>query len=146
MRTWTYQQLTAESDVVAIVQPLENKPNSEKLDWPPSAHGVDTTFKVLSCLKGQLPTETLVLRHFIYHHDMPPDGGRLIDFLPGPLAIRGTIELNNGKEDWTFNGLIPEWLAFLKRNHDGTFSPTAGQLDPDISFKELHGLSLFQAF
>jgi hypothetical protein len=145
MRLWTYQDLLNASDVVALVEPIANENNNDSLEPQYlSAQGVTTTFRVLCFLKGGVSgASTIRVKHFLYKSVAPANGGTMINFLIGPLDIDATFKVLGKSEAWKFPELQPHWLAFLKKMPDGFFAPTGGQFDPDLSFRELHDVSMF---
>ncbi len=143
-RNWTYKDLFEASDVVAIMEPLNNENNSDQWEWIPKfAQGVTTSFNVHCFLKGDMPTGTTIrVKHFVYKM-WPPNGGEMINFAVAPLNISATFTQNGKSEPYDFKNVHPTWLAFLKKMPDGTFAPTSGQIDPVFSFCELHHISMF---
>ena len=140
VKFWNFEELTQQSDVVAIIVPMSNENNSDAFDWPGvAAQGITTKFKVLCWLKGTPNGDTLPVKHFIFRDVVPVNAGTLINFLVGPLELTATIKRNGKSEDWNLSPATPRWLAFLKKSPDGTYAPTSGQVDPDSSFQELHG-------
>src|SRR6478609_9671557 len=68
---WPYEKLVADSDVVAIIEPVENKQAQDTFPGYSYGHptnhfaATDTRFKVHSVLKGDSAKELTVL-HFSY--------------------------------------------------------------------------------
>ena len=146
VRNWSYDDLLAASDAVAVVEPVANENNDDQWEWAPQfAQGVTTTFHVLCYLKGGGPGDktTIRVKHFVYKDGEPPNGGAMINFIVGPLNVNGTFTQNGKSEPWKFERLQPHWLAFLKKMPDGSFAPVSGQIDPAFSFLELHHSSMF---
>jgi hypothetical protein len=83
------------------------------------------------------------MKHFAYKGGIPANGGGMINFALAPLNISATFAQNGKSEAWKVENVHPTWLAFLKKAPDGTFAPTSGQVDPDLSFRELHEASMF---
>jgi hypothetical protein len=141
---WSFDKLMKVSDIVVIVEPLSNTNNSDQWEWSPKfAQGVTTTFKVWCYLKGGAGPDTIQVKHFVYKGGWPPNGGIMINFLPGPLDIDATYTIKGRSEPFKFGQLQVRWLAFLKKGLDGSFVPTSGQIDPSLSFQELHDVSMF---
>ena len=148
---WPYDKLLAESDLVAIVEPIENKPASDEYSGygRPADHfdGTNTRFRVLVVLKpaGDAPKELTVL-HFSYSKRVTVilNGACFVRFLIGPLQY----EKRNLKDEKPVGGVTvfqekPIWVAFLKRRPDGRFEPVTGHYDSAFSFRELHRASFF---
>ncbi len=112
---WPYGRLLAESDLVAIVEPIENKPASDEYSGygRPANHfdGTNTRFKIHALLKTN------------------------IRFLIGPLQY----QKRNLQDEKPVGGVTvfaekPIWLAILKRQTDGRFIPMTGHYDSGYSF------------
>ena len=125
---WDYDKMTKQADVIVIaIAEVATHDTAERTTFPncfdaadgspAPAVGVETTFKVLSVLKGDMKAEI-----FVFHHLRDPQ----------------TIPANNGpcvvsfepKEKKTF-------ILFLKRESDGRYSSVTGQTDPNIGVKIL---------
>ena len=150
---WPYEKLIADSDVVAIVEPIENEPAKDAFpdyNYGHSANDFEATntrFRVCSVLKpaDDAPKELTVL-HFSYSDRITIilDGASFIRFLIGPLQY----EKRDLKDEKPVGGVKafqekPVWLAFLKRRADGRFEPVTGHYDSAFSFRELHHASFF---
>ena len=148
---WPYEKLVAESDIVVIVEPVENK--SAQDTFPGYSYGhptnrfsaTDTRFKVHTVLKGDAGKELTVL-HFSYSTNvtMIGNGAGFIQVLTGPLQY----EKRAVKDGKPVGGITtfqqqPVWIAFLKRRRDGRFEPVTGHYDSAYSFRELHQASFY---
>jgi hypothetical protein len=129
---WPYDKLTKEADLIVIATPVSMHDTTEKttlpgiqrvsadnVGRPVSAIGVETTFEILSVLKGDNGS-----KKFVFHHlreaekwDRPEING------PGLVAF-------DPKEKKRF-------LIFLKRESDGRYSSLTGQTDPIGGIKDL---------
>jgi hypothetical protein len=153
LRTWSYTQLVDASDLVAIIEPIENQPAQD--DFVGEAYGhpksdfsaTDTRFRVHSVFKsrGNSPEEITVL-HFSYstHVQGVADGAIFIKFLIGPLQY----EKRDLKDEKPVGGVTvfhepPVWLAFLKHRADGRYEPVTGHFDSGLSFREIHRASFY---
>jgi hypothetical protein len=145
LQNWSYQDLLRAADIVVVAEPVANENNADRWEWIPEfAQGVTTTFKVLGYLKdGGAGGDTIRVKHFIYTKGCPANGGRMINFVVGPLDIDANFTIKGKSEPWRFTRLQPRWLAFLKKTSDGFFIPVSGQIDPNFSFQELHEASMF---
>lgn len=128
---WPYDKLVAESDVVAIIEPVENKPAVD--EFPGGAGNpkrpftaTDTRFKVHTVLKGVATNELTVL-----HFALSPSTNLSV-LMNGPSSIKFLV---GGVTDFQ---QPREWIAFLKKRNDGRFEPVTGHYDPVYSFRELH--------
>src|SRR4051812_31528964 len=73
VEVWSYDQYVAASDVVAVIEPLENRPASDPFPSTPSPYHLgdfeasDTLFKVLTVFKAKgTPPQSLTVLHFNY--------------------------------------------------------------------------------
>jgi len=148
---WSYEKLVAESDVVAIVEPVENKPAQDTFPGYSYGHptnhfaATDTRFKVHTVFKGDAAKEMTVL-HFSYSTNVTiiVNGASFIQFFTEPLQY----EKRAVKDGKPVGGIMtfqqqPVWIAFLKRRSDGRFEPVTGQYDSAYSFRELHEASFY---
>ena len=132
-RTWSYEQLTHDADCIVIATPVSVfhlidalgqttfpdivQMGTNNVRTPVPAVGIETTFAVLSVLKGGTNTKSFVLYHLAEAENKSVfNGPQLIAFEP--------------KEKKRF-------LLFLKREPDGRFTPLTGQVDPVESVKDL---------
>ena len=149
--SWPYEKLVSESDVVAIVEPVENKPAPDAFPGYSYGHptnhftATDTRFKVHAVLKGDAMKELTVL-HFSYSTNVSIilNGASFIQFFIGPLQY----EKRAVKDGKPVGGVTsfqqpPEWIVFLKRRSDGRFEPVTGHYDSAYSFRELHTASFY---
>jgi hypothetical protein len=149
---WAYETLLSQSDLVAIIEPLENLPAKD--GFPGDTHGystndfdaINTRFTVHCVLKTRdnLPTNFIVL-HFAYSkHVAVFNGARFTRFLIGPIQYeKRALQEKKAVGGITVFQEKPVWLAFLKRRADGRFEPASGQYDSAPSFRELHEPSFF---
>lgn len=126
MRAWTYEDLARESDLVVIAQPVSQRLAGERalltesifpplmVDW------VETTLSVLAVLKGSMLEKTIVLYHARLHDPDEP-------IINGPSFVE--FDLSSRRTS----------LMFLKHGTDDRFVAVTGQVDPEISIKELSG-------
>jgi hypothetical protein len=125
----TYDQLTAEAELVVIATPTAVRDTPERTDLPyitpgTRAIGVETTFEVAVVFKGELrpaaagKPQTLLL----HHYRVPAD----------------TMAIPNGPGLVTFDPKSrKQYLMFLKREADGRYQALSGQTDPDMSIEPL---------
>jgi len=152
MAILSYEDLIATSDMVAIIEPLENT-LAQDLFFAGYGHSpddfvaTDTRFKIHAVLKGDRGTANeLTVLHFDYSKNVSgvANGALFIRFSVGPLQY----EKRAVKDGKVVGGITayqqePVWLAFLKRRNDGRFQPVTNQYDSARSFRELHQSSFF---
>ena len=130
-RSWSYDKLTEESDLIVIVTPLRVVDTGKKTTLPGirrstgngktgaiSAIEMETTFQVLSVLKGKKGLGELSLSHL--REEDPPEVQK-----NGP----GLIAFDPEKKK--------RFLLFLKQDSSGNYLPLSGQTDPCQSVKDL---------
>ena len=83
--------------------------------------GVVTEFKSLLVLKGPK-----LQRFTLHHYRLAPTDG---------VVINGPDFKTYQPKEWG-----KSFLMFLIREHDGRYSPTAGQMDPILSIQEISHL------
>jgi hypothetical protein len=137
---WPYDKLVAESDLVAIVEPIENRsvsdsfPDAEKQKWAEFA-ATNTRFKVHATLKGEVKgLNDLTVLHFNYANEAT--------IVNGPMFIRFSVEQRTVSGAFgpphKVEGKI--YLAFLKHRKDARFEPVRGQYDSVLSFREVRDI------
>ena len=154
LNAWPYDRLVAESDLVAIVEPIENR--SAMDIFPDYSYGhsandfvaTNTRFRVATVFKGNLESaaEATVL-HFGYSANVPTvNGAHFVRFAIGPLQYEKRA-IKEGKPIGGVTAFLqqPMWLAFLKQREDGRFEPVTGHYDAALSFRELHESSFYAA-
>ena len=151
-KLWRFDALVAESDVVAIVESIENVPATDIFpfvgDTHPATHfaATNTRFGVAAILKARdEPLSELTVLHFKYSGNFGvANGAQFVRFGIGPLQYEKR-DVINGKPA---GGIIafqqqPVWLASLKQREDGRFEPVTGHDDSALSFRELHEPSFY---
>jgi hypothetical protein len=135
---WSYEDLFAKSDFVAIGSPLTAPHDTTEritlpnVSPPTPAIGVTTEFKTLFTLKG--PKHARFKLHHYRLADLKPsvvllDGPGLVTFEP-PKKRNGVLEE------------AKRYLLFLVTESDGRFAPVNSQSDPDgISVQEVSGVT-----
>lgn len=125
----SYDQLTAEAELVVIAAPTAVQETLERTDLPflsppLKVIGVETTFEVSALLKGDLPPVPAGKpRHLILHHYRLPDS---------------SVPVRNGPSLVSFDPAArKQYLMFLKREPDGRYQALSGQIDPDLSIEPL---------
>jgi hypothetical protein len=131
---WPYKKLLKEADVVVVATALSSKETGEAAKlrgWQIDFVGVDTTFAVKAVLKGEVKGDQLAVFHYRLRPGVAVENGPLlISFRTKPLAIktkRAKVCLG-----------VPSYLLFLKRRQDGRYEAVSGQVDPELSVREMH--------
>lgn len=146
-RSWSHEELLAESDFVALIEPMANQPTKDVFTIEVEGgrkikySGIDTRFRINAVFKsdGKTAKEITVL-HFSDEDAEPVTNGPIFIYFPiGPLEYEKRL-LKDGKEiaKMTVKQGEPLLLAFLKRRDDGRYEPVSGQEDPSDSFYEMH--------
>jgi hypothetical protein len=126
-----YDKLTAQADLIVIATPTGVRDTQVKTTLPDivrssgndvphpiSAVGMETTFEVLTVLKGDANIKNLVFYH-LRESDPPKEQ------FSGPGLV--AFDPNEKKR----------FLLFLKRDPDGRYSALTGQADPIHAVKDL---------
>jgi hypothetical protein len=130
MQWWPYDVQMEKAALVVIATPTKVAETSELATALPNivtvhndgmkedvmAKGVETSFEVVSVLKGERGTKTFVLHHFKLVKPGNDDGPMLVSFKPGEQK---------------------RYLMFLQKEADGRYVAVCGQTDPGNSIKEL---------
>ena len=122
IRPWSEAELLQASDLVVVGRPVKVKDLDEmdSLGWPqygsyhPRFRGVETTFKVSGVRKGTPLTDQIVLHHYRFEHENPPNGPTFISFTPNSTN---------------------EYVLYLKNDGTNRYTPVAGQIDAGLSIK-----------
>ena len=129
---WPYDKLTQEADLIVVATPVSVRDTAEKttipgiqrtgadnVGRPVPAIGVETTFEVLSVLKGDPASKKFVFYHL---HEAEKSDEPMVN---GPGLV--SFEPKEKKR----------FLLFLKRESDGRCSSLTGQTDPVGGIKDL---------
>ena len=124
-QAWSYDMLNDKATLVVIATPINVVETSELAALPNIAtvhtngtqeavmgKGVETSFKVLTVLKGERDIKQLVLHHYTLASAPASCGPELVSFQP------------EGKK---------EYLLFLQKEADGRYVAVTGQTDPQFS-------------
>ena len=133
--SFTYADLLELSDLVVLIE-HESTKESEASDSL-GGEGRITTAKVLTRLKGISNEEKITIHHFFYpntpnspnHVTFPPKAASTCSLEIATPTLRGTIFINPTRQ----------YLAFLKKQEDGSYIPVTPQYDSNISFVPLGG-------
>jgi len=126
MRSWSYQELYDQADLVVIAKPISTQDASEKAVLPnisPDVHvvGLSTEFAISVVMKGDRSLKKCVLHHF-----------RLAN--PKEMMINGPMLTSFDPKQHT------RFLLFLHREAEGRSAPVSGQTDPRVfSVQKLEG-------
>jgi hypothetical protein len=145
--SWPYDKLVADSDLIAIVEPLENQPAHDTFPGYDYGHptsdfvATNTRFTIHALFKTtETSLKELTVLHFNYSNvHFKPNGASLVRFAIGAVEYERRV-LKDGKPtgDVVIFHQEPIWLAFLRRRDDGRFEAVTGQYDSARSFRELH--------
>jgi len=129
-RFWSYDDLATNATLVVVATSTSVADTSEVAALPDivTIHpdgskepvmgaGVETTFQILTVLKGECTSKSLVLHHYKRAKETSSYGG------PGFVAF----EPKDKKR----------YLMFLQKEADGRYVAVSGQTDPDDSIKQL---------
>jgi len=135
MTDWTYDLLKAKATLIVIATPtkvtvLNEQGNIPWLDESGQVQTfsnvmrkeVETTFSVLTVLKGEQTTNTFVLHSFEY---APRPGGGPVYTDSDPHLV--AFDLKEKKS----------YLLFLRRQNDGRYIPVSGHYDASFAIKEV---------
>jgi hypothetical protein len=128
MRTWSYQELYDQADLVAIATPTSTQDTTAKATLPnisPDVYviGLSTEFDIRMVLKGDKSLKKMTLHHY-----------RLAN--PKELMMNGPNLASFDPKDH------PRYLLFLRLEADGRYSPVSGQTDPTLfSVLKLEGIA-----
>jgi hypothetical protein len=116
-RLWSFEERRAESDLVVVATRGTTREIGKTTllsDFP--VIEVSTVFRVVLTLKGDA-VDTLRLRHYRWDRERLPRGSGVV----------------NGPHELSFSpsgGQSPDYLLFLKKDADGSFSPVSGHTFP----------------
>ena len=122
MTSWSYARLNDNATLIVIGTPASVTTTTERTNLlgDISAKGIETSFKVLTVLKGDLKTDSFVLHHFA-----------LAD-------LKDIKAINAGMGLISFEPRsYKSYLIFLQRESDGRYLAVSGQSDPIFSVKRL---------
>jgi len=122
-RSWTYEQLLSEADMVAVVDasPPKDTENTDVFLGHPVVQ-ILTTLKVHAVLKGDTKKESLEFVHYRYGKTDRP-------IINGAQFVHFQAEKTRYPK--------PKYLVFLKRRKDGRYEAVSGQIDPVDSVRLL---------
>jgi hypothetical protein len=129
MRTWTYQELFDQADLVVIAKPAATQDTGEQAVLPNIAPevrvtGLSTDFDVGVVMKGDKSLKKFVLHHY-----------RLTN--PKELMMNGPSLASFDPKAYS------RFLLFLHRESDGRYAPISGQTDPMcFSIMKVDGVAL----
>ena len=144
-KSWSYQELYDQADLVIIAKPISTQDTAEKAILPniaPDVHvvGLSTEFEISVVMKGDKGKKKATLHHYrlTNPNELLANGPGLVSFDPKPPS---TTTIKQGGVVTVINQQWPaaRFLLFLQLESDGRYSPVSGQTDPDISVLWLHG-------
>jgi hypothetical protein len=128
MRSWSYQELFDQADIVVIAKPVATQDTSEQAVLPdiaPDVHvvGLSTDFDASVVMKGDKSMKKFVLHHYrLANPKESMDNGPSLAFFEPKTYSR--------------------FLLFLHRESDGRYAPVSGQTDPtSFSILKIDGVA-----
>jgi hypothetical protein len=128
MTAWSYDSLGHKATFVAIATPTKITTTTEHAALPNIragtneiiGTGIETSFEVLTVLKGDRSVRTFVLHHYVLagSKELMISGPRLVSFEPKDRKM---------------------YLLFLLKEGDGRYAAVSGQTDPLWSVMEFTG-------
>ena len=142
-RTWKYNELTTESDLVVIarLESVEEFPEEfdKSLLGSPGMEGEVAAFSVLSVLKGNPKKDELIqLVYFVIsknHQGAVYNGPDVPRFLMGKTRVE--ISSKGLNLPLVAVNHDADYLLFLKARGDGRYQPTSGYVDSNQSARLL---------
>ena len=129
MHIWSYDMLNDKATLIVVATPTRVVETSELVALPNietvytngtheavMGKGVETSFKVLTVLKGERDVKQLVLHHYVLASAPAGNDPFLVSFKP------------EGNQ---------QFLMFLQKETDGRYVAVSGQTDPQFSVIEL---------
>ena len=126
---YSFEELMQRSDLVVIIE-HESTRETEEHDEAQGGAGRLTTAKVLATLKGECTDAKISIRHIYYHPT--PNSPNSVEF----PASRAPIQLKKGSMTISVNSPW-RYIAFLKRDSDGTYVPSVDAFDSALCFLNL---------
>lgn len=130
--SFTYEQLMEMSDLVVLME-HESTTGSDATDAQ-GGSGQITTAKVLALLKGTAGMESLKIQHFSYPRT--PNAPNHVVFPPAEVR---TCAISTATRGTLFVAPTLQYLAFLKRQEDGSYVAATPQYDSALSFLPVGG-------
>jgi hypothetical protein len=138
IESWPYDKLFKHAELVLIVKAAsvrDAEPRDQAIPaagWKDILVGVVTNMQILQVVKGDCKEKTLDLIHFrLKEGAQIRNGPLLVSFSTKPIVLQV-----NG---WTIANLESHYMLFLKKNKDGRLECVSGQLDPELSVKQIMG-------
>jgi hypothetical protein len=123
-----------ESDLVVIAQPVATKESGQTTSdnpWKAEFVGIHTTFTVEYTFKGKHDSNKLIVVHYrLKKGDRIQHGPAFVTFRLVPMVLE---DRSGGYTGWKQS----EYLLFLKKRKDGYYEPVSGQLDAQLSVREV---------
>ena len=119
----SFDELRGKADLIVIATPIEVKEIAEHDPMPDFMPGdirsaIETSFKIWTVLKGDITLKEFTLHHLSYNSFTRP-------MTNGPSIVSFDPKKNK------------KYLLFLKRESDGRYITVWGQVDPQISIREI---------
>ncbi|MEM7474650.1 MAG: hypothetical protein AAF483_06635 [Planctomycetota bacterium] len=134
---WPYDKLMKKSDLVVVVRyvgTVEVEAPSPENPWEAEFQGLQSRFKVFCHLKTDEkkyePPKTIDFLHF-YSERSLQNGPGFVEFAKEFIET----ESASGIKQHTMQQA--QYLLFLKKLPDGRYAATSGQIDPNLSVREM---------
>jgi hypothetical protein len=143
---FTFEQLFEMSDLVVMIEHKSTERTDDRGEAKQGGKGLITTAQIRGTLKGDSSSKTIKIRHFLYDgpKSEPGDGVRFPGFdETGRIVVTSTP----AKRATAFFRPPWQYIAFLKRQHDGLYVPILPQeRSADcflmvVSSEAFHGIS-----
>lgn len=127
--SYRFEELMQRSDLVEIIE-HESTRETEERDEARGGTGRLTTTKVLTTLKGECKDSRISIRHL--HYAKSPNSPRSVEFPRStePIALKKGTMTYFVQQPWRY-------IAFRKRDRDGTYVPSVEAFDSALCFLSL---------
>jgi hypothetical protein len=126
--SYTFEEHMQRSDLVVIME-HESTRETEERDEAGGGSGRMTTAKVLTVLKGECKDSRISIRHIHY---------RPTPAAPNAVVFPASASITVKKGSMTLFVHSPwRYIAFLKRDRDGTYVPSVDAFDSALCFLNL---------
>ncbi len=129
--SFTFDELLMMSDLVVLMEHEATKASG--VTDSQGGIGRITTAKILTKLKGEAKSDRITIHHFFYE-----DGPNVPNHVTFLREDAGTCSFRTAGRTLFINP-ARQYLAFLKKQDDGSYIPVTPQYDSNLSFVPLGG-------